>query len=1117
MVKNNLFLEFILKHIERSFLIKDIYEFLTKKGFVNIGEIGELAKVLLLIYFWQKTENKVLFIANTKENSLKYIDYLKNLGFNKFLNLSNDNICDILKIQENNDIRRRGALPLIITSIDVLLQRTIAPENYKKNIISLKAGKNIPEYLFDYLIESSYERVKKVGKKGEFSIKGDIIDVFCEENPVRIEVFGNKIEKIYYFDPFTFKKIPGGTSAQDRLPELDIYPQNIQGDESFLINFFEGYLLIFDGKDRINNEIFALFQDENGEISSEVIRDLRKVEDFIKDQKRVYLEDFFIDEQKGVNLSWFAPKNYGGTISEWVLDLRNYQKKNKKVFIISRHPDKIKKVLSDNLINWGTERNIGQQNIILLSKINTVGAHCRVPYCRASYCRMPFSLQIKEGINMPDLGIVIFSDKEIFGDYKIKKQRKDKIDFSAITNLKKGEYVVHIDHGIGQFIGFSEVSIDKVKREYIVIEYLKGDKVYVPLDQADKITKYISVGNQVPVLSNLASSNWLKVKNKVKKNVENIAKELLETQALREAEKPFYYINDSDIQGELERNFPYSETPDQRKAIEEVLSDMEKRKPMDRLLCGDVGYGKTEVAVRAAAKAVVSGGQVVFLVPTTILAEQHLLTFKERLDSLGIRIESLSRFHSISAQREIINLLEKGAVDIVIGTHRLLSPDIKFKNLMLIIIDEEQKFGVKHKERLKQLRAGADVLTMTATPIPRTLYLGLSGLKDISLISTPPEGRLPVKTIVVKENEEVIKEAILKEIKRGGQVYFVHNRVETIEAVAAKLKRLLPNVSFRTAHGQMPEKELAKIMNDFIAGKFQVLVCSTIIESGLDISAVNTLIVDHSTNFGLAQLHQLRGRIGRGSKQAYAYFLYSEQDLKGNALRRLKSIAEKGELGAGYQLSLEDLDIRGSGNILGKEQHGSMQMVGVGYYLRLLEEAVERIKNQELRIKKQGLKIEDVKIDLPISAYIPDGFYKKEEEKIRAYQTLAEFEEEESLNSFIMDLKSKNMPPCASIVEKEIPQEMRNLFNIMRLKIRAKKAGITSIIVKDVLTVSGAKKKKLYINFDHVLSKEAVNKIFSINHNWYFGNTQAKIDLDKLGKEWLEKLQEMVKKLDKYK
>ncbi len=1074
-MRNNISLKFILSQLGDFLLIKKTQDFLEKKDTIFIGEIGKLGKILLLLSFIEREVKNILFITSNKNGLANYSNSLRNLGENSFFELLSNNAVDFLA----------SGKKLVLSDINTLLEKTISPEEYKKNIITLKVGDDIPEYLNDYLVENGYEKVKKVGQKGEFSIRGDIIDIFCGKNPVRIEFFGKKIEKIYYFNPFTFKKVNVG--AVHKPPEkVDIYPQIIKGDNGFLINFFDNYLLVFDGEDQINNSILSSFQNEGGEVLPSNIKSLSQIEDFIKKRKRVYLEDFFVNKERGINLSWFAPKNYSKMISDWILDLKEMQKKDIKVFIYSEHVDKINKYFSDNRINFGYKENI----TLIKGKLD-------------------------EGVNLAGLGITIFSDKEIFARRKKKTfdkfRSRKKIDFSAITNLKKGEYVVHIDHGIGRFVGFGEIAVDKVKREYVFIEYSKGDKIYVPLDQADKITKYISVGNQSPVLSSLASGNWLKVRKKVEKNVENIAKELLETQAFREVKKTFHYINDQDVQEKISDDFPYRETKDQKKAIEDVLSDMNEDKPMDRIIVGDVGYGKTEVSIRATVRAVESGGQVAFLVPTTILAEQHLLTFRERLSDLGIKIESLSRFRSKAEQKKILNMVRSGSVDVIIGTHRLLSSDIKFKNLTLVIIDEEQKFGVKHKEKLKKLRASADILTMTATPIPRTLYLGLGGLKDISLISTPPEGRLPIKTIVAKKDDEIIKSAIKKEVSREGRVYFVHNRVETIDAVAVKLKKILPRVKFEVAHGQMKEQDLAKIMNDFAKGKFQVLICSTIIESGLDISNVNTLIVDRSTHLGLSQLHQLRGRIGRGAKQAYAYFLYSEKDLKGNAQRRLKSIVEKGELGAGYQLSLEDLDIRGSGNILGKEQHGSMQMVGIGYYLRLLEEAVGKQKINLSATLKTGKSIKqiDVKIDLPISTFIPDGFYKKEEDKIRTYQALAGLEEESELNNFIAELKSGDK-------SRFVPMEMQNLFNIIRLKIKAKKAGIKSIIVKDVLTVSGAKKKKLYIDFDHFLSKHEVQGIFSINSSFYFGNTQVKIDLDKLGEEWFRKINlimdELIKK-----
>lgn len=1048
--------------------IGDIFVALEKRKTFRAGEISSLGKTFLAHFLSHGTNKKIVFITDNKEMTERHMrEWGIDAGF---------------RFDPTAEVR------LSVLSLDDVFQKVVSVAEYQSKVIKLAVGDKINLVaLADLLTEAGYQRVKKPDSRGEFGIKGDILELFVGEEKVRIEFFGDTIEKIV--GAALRGRPDSGAHIGAPLRGINIYPKEIPEGDKYIISYFDNYLFIIDGEDAFRSHVLALFDYEEGALSSDDIKKLKEVEDFVKRQEVIYLEDFSVSEKAGVNLRWLEPKRYAGNTTEFL----NYIKKHHgstgelrtNTYILSEKAEQIQKFLRDNGIGV-PKSDIGEFLDVRLRDSSMVVVHDH---------------KISEGISLGDSRLVIFSDKEIFGEEK--KRKKRKVDFSALTNLKKGEYVVHVDYGIGVFTGFGEIVVDKIKREYIFIEYSDGDSIYVPLDQADRITKYVAAGNVAPHLSSLKTGQWLKVRKKVQDNAERIAKELIETQALRAEEKPFYYIDDSEEQRILEKTFAYKETKDQSKTISEVLEDMGRRQPMDRIVCGDVGYGKTEVAIRAATRAVISGGQAAILVPTTILAEQHLETFRERLDQFGFRIESLSRFRSAGDQDKIMDRLKSGGVDIVIGTHRLLSKDIKFKKLYLVVIDEEQKFGVKHKERLKKLRAGSDILTMTATPIPRTLYLGLGGLKDISLINTPPEGRKAIKTVVIKNDDEVIKEAITKEVARGGQVYFVHNRVETIRAVEMRLKKLLPRVKFVVGHGQMKDQELAHIMNSFAKQEYQVLICSTIIESGLDISSVNTLIVDKATNFGLSQLHQLRGRIGRSSRQAYAYFLYNSDDLKGNAKRRLLAISEKEALGSGYELSLEDLDIRGSGNILGEEQSGSMQMVGVGYYLKLLEEAVDRIQSRDSGTKSEDM---NVKIDLPISAYIPDGFYKKEEDKIRAYQAWAGVEEideaEEKERELLTELKL-------------VPEEYKNLIEIVRLKIKARDAGIKSMVVKDVLGMGEQKVKKLYIEFDHVLSKQEVNIFFAQNRHWYFGNMLARINLADLGEDWFRGISTILEAIKK--
>lgn len=1016
-----------------------------------IGEIGELGKVLLAQSFRKQKKKNIVFLTE-KRNISYYEESALGLGLENCIFLDDDEL-DSKKIKE---IFFSEKDRIVFCPFELALRGVVAKKDFQKRSLRLKIGDKVSlGQIAEDLSKMGFERVKKAFSFGEFAIRGDTIEVGTTDGFFRVDLFGNEIEKIVSFDPIDKEVL-------EQKESLGIYPIVIEKGDSPFLSYFDGFAFLIDGEDDLRGAVFSFFQVDDGRVSSDEIAKMKEIEEFLRKQDRIYLEGFHVTQEKGVNLEWQKPKQFNGDLKSFV----DFLKKSiqDRIYIFTKNFDGLGSFLSEQKVSFSKEGEDSSSGITLIDS------------------------RLNQGVDLKGLNLVVFGNQDIFG--RVKTKKKKNVDFSALTNLKKGECVVHIDHGIGIFTGFGEMVVDGIKREYIFIEYSGGDKIYVPFDQADKITKYISVGNSAPLLSSLKTTQWIKTRKKVQENVEKIARELIENQALRIGEKPFFYTDDLKEQEALHRTFIHKETPDQGRAIDEVLEDMNQRKPMDRLVCGDVGYGKTEVAIRATARAVLSGGQVAVLAPTTILAEQHLQTFKNRLEQFGFNVASLSRFRSPKEQKAIIEKVTRGEVDVIIGTHRILSSDIKFKNLFLIIVDEEQKFGVVQKEKLKKMRDRSDLLAMTATPIPRTLYMGLSGLKDISVISTPPEGRLPVKTIVVKNDDSVISDAIKKEVERGGQVYFVHNRVETIQALASKLRKMLPKVRMEVAHGKMPEEKLAKIMNDFADGEFQVLICSTIIESGLDISTVNTLIVNKATHFGLSQLHQLRGRIGRSSRQAYAFFLYDTNDLKGNAQRRLKTIAEKGSLGSGYELSLEDLDIRGSGNILGKEQHGSMQMVGVGYYLKLLEEATETIKNGGIRPKRFG----DIRIDLPISAFIPDDFYEKEEEKIRAYQKLASVESEDELQEFLSSIK------------KEIPKEIKNLAYIVGMKLKCHEIGIKSVVIKDVLDISGGYKKRLYIDFDHVLSKEEVRVFVLHGSEWYFGNTQIRIDLKDLGDSWREKL-----------
>ncbi len=649
--------------------------------------------------------------------------------------------------------------------------------------------------------------------------------------------------------------------------------------------------------------------------------------------------------------------------------------------------------------------------------------------------------------------LTLLTDGEIFG-WRLPQPRRAPprerpAPESFFGDLRPADYVVHIEHGIGLFQGLVKLNISGVEREYLEIDYAAGDKLYVPAHQVDRVSRYVGLGERPPHINRLGTTNWERVKKQAKRAVEDIAQELLEIYAAREVAQGHAFSPDTSWQAELEASFPYVETEDQLRAINEVKDDMEKPRPMDRLICGDVGYGKTEVALRAAFKAVMDGKQVAMLVPTTILAQQHYRTFRDRLAAFPVEVEMLSRFRSKEQQKAILERLRKGTVDIVIGTHRLLQKDVAFKDVGLVVIDEEQRFGVTHKEKLRKMRTTVDVLTLTATPIPRTLHLSLTGVRDMSTIDTPPEERLPVVTRVCKYDEALIRRAILRELNRGGQVYFVHNRVQTIGIVARRLARIAPEATLAVAHGQMKEGQLSRAMLDFADGKVDVLVSTSIIESGLDIPNVNTLIVDRADLFGLADLYQLRGRVGRSSQRAYAYFMYRHAEaLTEDARRRLEAIFEASELGAGFRIAMKDLEIRGAGDILGSRQHGHITAVGFDLYCRLLAQAVREMQDTEKGGEgldgSQSVGLQHPEglpaVDLPIEALLPEGYVPQTSLRLSLYRRMGELTSLDQVEEMARELEDRFGP---------LPGPAENLLYILRIRTLAAMAGVSRISTED--------------------------------------------------------------------
>jgi len=704
----------------------------------------------------------------------------------------------------------------------------------------------------------------------------------------------------------------------------------------------------------------------------------------------------------------------------------------------------------------------------------------------------------------------LFTDAEIFGFIKQRRlvKKRPVPRHKLFIDITPGDYAVHIEHGIARFTGVTTMSTNNTEKEYLVLQYANGDKLYVPTDQIDRVNRYIGAGDRPPVLSRLGSQEWTRTKQRAKESVESIAQELLALYAAREVMPGFASSRDTVWQQELEASFPYVETPDQIEAIKQVKADMEKTKPMDRLVCGDVGYGKTEVAIRATFKTVMDNKQVAVLVPTTVLAQQHFSTFNQRLDAFPIRIEVLSRFRTPKEQQAILDGLATGSVDICIGTHRLLQKDVAFKDLGLLIIDEEQRFGVAHKEHLKQMRQEVDVLTLSATPIPRTLHMSLVGVRDMSTMETPPEERLPIKTYVAEYNDQLIREAILRELERNGQVFFVHNRVQRIAFVASKLQSLVPEAKIAIAHGQMPEAELEAVMLDFTLGRSDVLVCTTIIESGLDMPNVNTLIVNKANKFGLTQLYQLRGRIGRGANLAYAYFLFDKGErLTPTAEKRLRTIFEATELGAGFGIAMKDLEIRGAGTLLGMRQSGYISAVGFSLYTRLLADAVEEQKAKQAGIPEEKLKASRLPaptIDLPLTAYIPEEYVVDLDTRLNLYQNLVKLDKVEQIEDLAHEFSDRFGSP---------PPEVKNLLYAVKLKVLAAKAGIESISTEQGQIIlrlfQGLQLDKQQLE---PYLKDGINPVRNSN-GVKLGLSQLRLNPKRLGKEWQRVLEEVVKKI----
>jgi len=1032
-------------------------------------------------------------------------------------------------------------VPLIITSAPAFMRKIMLHNDFISACHTIKLGMDIePLHLLSRWQAMGYRVENIVEVPGTVGHRGGIIDIYppTSDLPARLEFFGNTVDSIRLFDPTNQRSLtrvssiaigpatellaPGLSSKlelESLLNSIDLSgctaqisqqfkqelamllkkqrPRNIEfyaplfNKDNILSYLSRDALLVLDEPQSIKQAVEKL----NAEASQLRAQRLdlgelppnfptpyftwKELESLTEDKQRLTLTAWGTSNSEQTYRLNFSPApSYAGQLPVFIKKVEQMLSQRHRLILVSHQASRLSELLDE-------------EGIIAL------------PLTEIKEIPLPGSLTLAQG-SLTEGWVMnsdthLFTDAEIFGFVKERRviKKRPVPHHKMFVDMAPGDYVVHIEHGIAKFAGITTMSTDNSQKEYLVLLYAADDKLYVPADQIDRVNRYIGGGDRPPVLSRLGTQEWTRAKQRVREAVEDVAQELLALYAAREVIPGFASSPDTVWQQELEASFPYIETPDQIAVQEQVKEDMAKAKPMDRLVCGDVGYGKTEVAIRAAFKAVMDNKQVAVLVPTTVLAQQHFSTFSQRLSAFPVRIEMLSRFRTPKEQRTVLDGLASGGVDICIGTHRLLQKDVAFKDLGLLVIDEEQRFGVAHKEYLKQMRREVDVLTLSATPIPRTLHMSLVGVRDMSTMETPPEERLPIKTYVAEYDSRLLREAILRELERNGQVFFVHNRVQSIALVANKLQSLMPEARIAIAHGQMPEAELEAVMADFIQGKSDILVCTTIIESGLDMPNVNTLIINNADKFGLTQLYQLRGRVGRGADLAHAYFLYEKgKDLTLTAEKRLRTIFEATELGAGFGIAIKDLEIRGAGTLLGVRQSGNISAVGFSLYCRLLAEAVE-----EQKAKQAGFKVTKpstlppTTIDLPLAAYIPEEYVSDLNTRLSLYQSLVEVESLEKVTALADEFNDRFGP---------VPLEVKNLLYTVKIKALAAKAGIESIS-----TEQGQITLRLFDGLQ--FNRQKLEPI--LRDGIKLGLTQIRLNTRRLGNEWQQVLDNVLKRI----
>ena len=1037
--------------------------------------------------------DKVIFLPKKEIVTYDYIAESKDLPYERIEALN--------KIQENK-------INIVVTTIEAVMQKMISKKELYKNILKFKIGDQYNlEELKQKLVDLGYVRYDLIDGRGQFSVRGGIVDIsITEKIGIRIEFWGDEIDSIRYFNVISQRSTENIEKitiypAHEYLLETNlenvinkirntIYPENVQEQieqdietiktgnyiskidrylnafydeqETILDYINDKYIIVLDEINKIEQRLENVNKDsqniiqlliEKEKIAPDTLKNLLNYEQFeekIEKKQIIYVEKFD-DEIKvqAEKYKWIykEKKFYKSEIEILFKELLKAQEEKKKIYILAETKEKAKKICSllneKKIINKYEEKL--NQTIIVKNNESLVTVSVG---------------KLSSGFECFDLNELVISADEIVEGEKRKTYKNSAFkqgEKVVFADLKIGDYVVHQTYGIGIFIGVNTITADGTTKDYIKIKYYGDDILYVPTNQLDSIRKYIGGDEGGLKVNKLGNKEWLNTKARVKKNLREVAQELIELYAKREKAQGYAFSKDTPWQTQFEESFPYQETDDQLRCIEEVKKDMEQSKPMDRLLCGDVGYGKTEVAIRAAFKAVMDGKQVAYLAPTTVLAEQQYKEFKERMSNFAVRVEVLNRFKTKKEQNEIIKKLKLGEVDIVIGTHRILSNDIQFKDLGLLIIDEEHRFGVKAKEKIKQYKTNIDVLTMTATPIPRTLHMSIVGVRDMSVIYEPPYNRKPVQTYVLEYDREVIKEAITKELERNGQVFYLFNNVEKIMQKADEISSLVPEARVVYAHGRMTGTEIENIMEEFIEGKTDVLVCTTILETGIDIPNANTIIIENADRMGLAQLYQIRGRVGRAERQGYAYITYKRDKLLSEvADKRLKAIKEFTEFGSGFKIAMRDLEIRGAGSLLGEIQHGHLEQVGYDTYCKLLDEVLKEMKGIEVKPEIE------VQIDLDVTSYIPDEYISDSSQKIEMYQNIALCRNEEDIQNVIDEMIDRfgNMP-----------NEIENLLEIARIKMLCKKANIGKVQNRKEFVVFIFETGKQEIDINYLVKK----------------------------------------------